>query len=119
MSDIQDFGSADPTEATVKFKVQGQEYEARKRTPFMRALELVDDATGSDDDGSQASRVAHGMKDYIQDRLLPESWERFETALASEDPATMIDASQVAQIYRWLIEQSSGRPTDTPGDSSE
>lgn len=52
---------------------------------------------------------------FLKRLLVPDDREAFEALLANEDAP--ISPFQIDQIASWLIEETSGRPTDSPGSS--
>jgi len=111
--EVMDFGFK--AAETIKFKLQGVEYEASNRPPLGGLVEMVDEQRRSGDTAGFATTVLRLM----ELTLTPASYKKFVAAYNSTDPEKTIDLEQLNRVARWLMEQLVGRPTVSPDDSSD
>lgn len=108
---IPDFSRA---RKALRFRVDGDVFEAAPALPMLEALALADvqkHLAATTDPGDRARVVV----DIFGKVLLSSSLERFTERLSSREAP--IDAAQFGDIIRWLFAEYGGRPTPQPSDS--
>lgn len=102
--DLQDFTDHERPTDPVRFKIDGDIFEAAAALPagvshdfaLMQSLEAAE----------QVVLLGHILESF----LLPESAARFASRL--RDPVQPITNEQVGQVIKWLVEHYTGRPTE-------
>lgn len=104
MSEVRDFDAEfglDEKEG-LAFKMGGQEFRTKPVAPLK--------AFRADFGGGMDSAIS-----FISLTLVAEDRERFQALV--EDPDSLLSPFQVAEVAKWLIEETMGRPTVPPASS--
>jgi hypothetical protein len=100
------------TGEAITFTVNNQTYEAIPDAPAAALL----DATALADGSSVEKMRAIG--EFLDKVLLPESRERLERAMRSQDATWNVTLEDAIEVVRWLVsEVYVGRPTMRPSTS--
>jgi hypothetical protein len=120
MSETTTFRDFSRKRPRIHFTIDGEEFEARKAlTParLQDAMTKFRGAKGEDAEVS-ATNVMEKLTGALELLLKAESYERFVMAMADEDREEPIDVPQLTEIFTWLIEKYSMRPTEALDNSS-
>lgn len=104
----------------IYFTIDDETFSCRKAL----GAEVLQDAmlkfksARSDGGDVTAENVFVKISDALEILLLPESHERFMAAIKDKNREEPIDLVQLTEIFQWLIEQYTQRPTEALGDSS-
>jgi len=107
--EIKDFGFVEPT--TIKFKLQGETYEANRRPPLGGLLALVDAQKSGESNATTLGKL-------MEITLTPASLKKFQKAMNATDGSTF-DIAQLTAVTRWMMEELMARPTVSPDDSAD
>jgi len=102
------------------FAIDGEEFDARKALSPTRLQEAMHEfqSVRGDEDEVDVANVMGKLTSALKLMLKPESFLRFIAAMEDEDRDEPIDVPQLTDIFTWLIEQYSQRPTQALSDSS-
>jgi hypothetical protein len=105
MAKFKDFGAGgvDPNAEPIKFSIHGEEFTCLPEIQGKVLLELIADS-GSDD----AVRNAEVSNKFFSKVMAPESLERFNAMLTSQDKIVSVET--LGEITGWLVEQYADRP---------
>lgn len=120
MSETTTFRDFSRKRPRIHFAIDGEEFDARKALPPQRLQEAVHKFRGaqSEDEETATANVMAKLTGALELLLKPESYQRFLIAMADEERDEPIDVSQLSEIFTWLIEQYSLRPTEALSESS-
>jgi hypothetical protein len=109
MARFKDFGTPEKGEnqEPIKFKLHGEEFVCVPEIQGKVMLDLVADSASQD-----ASKSAAVVTSFFNRVLLPESNERFDALLLSQDKIVSMDT--LSEITAWLIEEYTNRPNERP-----
>lgn len=113
MARFKDFGAGDqdkPAEP-LSFKLHGEDFACKPKMQGKVLLELVAASSAQDNPGEAAAII----NKFFKLVLVPESYERFEALLESDD--RIVEVEKLSDIVAWLVEQYSDRPTQPPAAS--
>lgn len=110
MTRFKDFGSGgdNPDVEPIEFQLHGEKFECRPQIQGSVLLGIV----GSTADGNPAASAAV-IVDFFSKVLVPESNERFQALINSEDKIVTVET--LGEITGWIIEEYSNRPERQPG----
>jgi hypothetical protein len=111
--EVMDFSSP---RKSLKFRVDGDLFEAAPDIPAELAIRFADQAAKLDEDDATSDDQVAVMHSLFEMVLFPESAERFIARLS--DTTRPIGNGKVGRITRWLFEEYGMRPTDTDSSSS-
>jgi len=99
----KDFGSSAKkiNKTPIKFTLEGEDFEARGA---LQGKVLLDFAQISD----EPSKAAAAIPTFFAKVLLPESLDRFNALLESED--RIVEVETLAEIVGWLMEEYTNLP---------
>lgn len=105
---VEDFtSSAEP----VRFRVNGEDFEAVAELPVFTALELADRLTTLDDPDAPLDDRAEVIRELLRALLVPESAARFDARLS--DRARPIGAVTFQRVLSWLLARYGAGSTST------
>lgn len=119
MSDIATFRDFSRKRSRIYFAIDGEEFDARKALAPKRLQEamLTFRATQENEEVT-AETVMDKLKAALKLLLKEESYNRFVVIMDDDERDEPIDVPQLTDIFQWLIEQYSQRPTQALSDSS-
>lgn len=105
MAEVRDFDAEYDfaSKEGVTFKLGGREFRTK---PVASPGPLLNPGSGLD----------AAMK-IFQAVLVPEDLDAFNELVNDPNPNVLISASQIDNIAAWLVEVTSGRPTESPASS--
>lgn len=97
----KEFSTATKRRKPIEFTLDGVEYEF---TPPKQAGMVLDYIASGDEMGA--------LFDWVNEGLGEEQADRIEARL--KDPEDDFDIKELTDIARWLVEETTGRPTKPP-----
>lgn len=120
MSETVSFRDFSKKRPRVYFGIDGEEFDARKALGPKRLQRAVTAFRGSQKAEGDEVDVDAAMDKLImalQLILKEESYVRFIALMDDEERDEPIDVPQLTEIFQWLMEQYSQRPTEALSDS--
>lgn len=106
MARFKDFGSPAANKGeTLSFSLYDETFTAIPALQGKTLMKLIKDSNV--DDPGQSAEMVLGFFEKV---LVPESLERFNALMDSEDKIVPVDT--MAEIVGWLVEEYSGRPEE-------
>lgn len=106
----------------IYFMLNDERYDARKAlgaAELQEAMLKFRTVKGAEDEADvTAENVMEKLSGALELLLLPESHVRFMAALKNPNAEEPIDMDQLKDIFLWLVEQYTQRPSQALSDSS-
>ena len=102
----------------IHFAIGEEEFDARKALPPARLQDAMHKFRGANVEDTTVDNIMEKLTGALELLLQPESYTRFVAAMNDEARDEPIDVPQLTEIFQWLIEQYTARPTEALPDSS-